>query len=91
MIPNQDYITRWITPGGSILTGSAYGGGRYVLNDGGTMPINGVPHRTTILTIQTLSYLDAGNYTCEAGPTNTTESDADDWVSAYVYLQMNSK
>ena len=80
-------MTHWITPGGSIITGS--GGGRYVLNDV-TIPIDGVPHPTTALTIQTLSYLDAGNYTCEAGPTNATDAD-DRWVSAYVYLQMNSK
>ena len=87
LIPNQDYETQWITPGGSIVTGS--GDGRYVLNNEATIPINDVPHPGTILTIQTLSYLDAGNYTCEARLINTTN--ADDWVSADVSLQLNSK
>ena len=63
-------------------------GGRYVLTQG-TVPVEGVQHPGAILGIQSLSYQDAGMYTCETRETNST--DPNDWISANVDLQLNSK
>ena len=65
--------------------------GRYILNEG-TIPVEGlgVVHPGTLFGIQSISYLDAGVYTCEARLTNS--SNVNDWPAfASVELQLNSE
>ena len=82
----SDYTTRWITPSGDILTEESFDPKGTVINapdliiDGieGTVP-------STILFLQLLSYLDSGNYTCQAK--STSESNPEP-VSAVIQLQL---
>ena len=88
LVPNQDYESRWITPTGIIVTESSNLLGRYAVTEG-TVPVDEMSVPGTIMVVQSLSYQDAGTYTCEARKTNST--DLNDWISANIELQLNSK
>ena len=80
-----NYTTRWILPGGQIITSHQ---GRYVLTEG----LVGVDVRQlpgTVLAATLLSYLDAGTYTCEGRSTAPGASTV--WASASLELQLNCK
>ena len=62
------------------------GSSRYVINNGNGPIQNGTHFPITLLVIRSVSYQDAGEYTCE-GRTN----DGILWASATVQLQINSK
>ena len=83
--PNVNYTTRWIVPDGQIITSNQ---GRFVFSESrvffstGTLP-------GTILVVTSLSYQDAGTYSCEgrsAAPGASTL-----WASASLELQLNCK
>ena len=84
-LTRQDYRARWITPVGETVVSSD---GRFILNNG-LVPVNGTQFPGTVFAIPNLSYQDAGQYTCEVQPTNTTDPNA--WVPATIDLQLNSK
>ena len=83
--PNVNYTTRWIVPGGEIITSTQ---GRFVFSE------NRVSLSTellpgTILVVTGLSYQDAGTYTCEGRSTAPGASPL--WASASFELQLNCK
>ena len=83
--PNVNYTTRWIVPGGEIITSSR---GRFVLAESrAALTSNIVPG--TILVVTALSYQDAGTYTCEGRSTAPGASPL--WASASFELQLNCK
>ena len=80
-----NYTTRWILPGGQIITSSQ---GRYVFTEGMVaVDVRKLPG--TILAVTLLSYLDTGTYTCEGRSTDPGASTV--WASASVELQLNCK
>ena len=84
----QNYTSRWTTPGSTVIssTNPPSGGSRYVINNGNGPIQNGTLFPITLLGILSLSYRDAGEYTCEA-----RAKDGILWASATVQLQINSK
>ena len=84
----QNYTSRWTTPGSMVIssTNPPSGSSRYVISNGNGPIQNRTYFPVTLFGIGSLSYQDAGEYTCE-GRTN----DGTLWVSATVQLWMNSK
>ena len=84
----QNYTSRWTTPGSMVTssTNPPSGSSRYVIINGYGPIQNGTQLPQTLLGIASLSYQDAGEYTCEAQTNDGTL-----WASATVQLEMNSK
>ena len=84
----QNYTSRWTTPGSMVIssTNPPSRGSRYVISNGRVTIQNGTQFPITLLGIASLSYQDAGEYTCEAQTNDGTL-----WESATVQLEMNSK
>ena len=85
----SDYISRWTIPSGETITymvPNLPGFERYriVQGQGGGQ----VQRESTILLVENLSYQDAGNYTCEARSSASTQSP---WFSASVELQLEGR
>ena len=87
-LTSQNYTSRWTTPASTVIssTNPPSGSSRYVINNGIGPIQNGTQFPVTLLAIQSLSYRDAGEYTCEA-----RTNDGILWVSATVQLETNSK
>ena len=83
--PNVNYTTRWIVPGGEIITSTQ---GRFVFSESRVSLSTGLLPGT-ILVVTGLSYQDAGTYTCEGRSTAPGASLL--WASASFELQLNCK
>ena len=84
--PNVNYTTRWILPDGTTITSSQ---GRFVFSESRVSLSSGEVGPGTILVVTSLSYQDAGNYTCEGRSTAPGASPL--WASASFELQLNCK
>ena len=83
--PNVNYTTRWILPGGEIINSSQR---RFVFSES-RVSLNNEPLPGTILVVTSLSFQDAGTYTCEGRSTAPGASPL--WASASFNLQLNCK
>ena len=83
--PNINYTTRWILPNGTTIISDR---GRFIFSENRVSLSTG-PLPGTILVVTSLSYQDAGNYTCEARSTAPGASSL--WASASFELQLNCK
>ena len=83
--PNVDYTTRWLVPGEEIINSSQ---GRFVFSES-RVSLNTESFPGTILVVTSLSYQDAGTYTCEGRSTAPGASPL--WASASFELQLNCK
>ena len=83
--PNVNYTTRWMLPDEQIITSSQ---GRFVFMEGRVSLSTG-PLPGTFLVVTSLSYQDAGTYTCEGRSTASGASPL--WASASFELQLNCK
>ena len=84
--PNVNYTTRWIVPGGQIITSTQ---GRFVFHED-RVSLNNALLPGTVLVVTGLSFQDAGNYTCEAR-SNAFPGASPLWASASFELQLNCK
>ena len=85
--PNVNYTTRWIVPDGTTITSDQ---GRFILSENRlSVSVSTGPLPSTILVVTSLSYQDAGNYTCEGRSTAPGASPL--WASASFELQLNCK
>ena len=83
--PSVNYTTRWILPNGQIITSSQ---GRFTFSESRiSLSTRKLPG--TILVVTSLSYQDAGTYTCEGRSTAPGASPL--WASASFELQLNCK
>ena len=83
--PNVNYTTRWVLPGGEIITSSQ---GRFIFSESRVV-LNNEPLPGTFLVVTEVSFQDAGTYTCEGRSTAPGASPL--WASASFELQLNCK
>ena len=86
-----DYVSRWTIPSGETFTymvRNPPGFERYRIVQGPAAISQNVRREATLLFMEMLSYQDAGNYTCEARSSASTQSP---WFSASVELQLEGK
>lgn len=79
-----NYTTRWVLPGGEIVDSTA-SNGRFIVSENRVL-IDGTPLPGTLLTVPSVSYVDAGTYTCEGRSTNPGASTL--WASASIEIQL---
>lgn len=85
-LTTENFTSRWTTPTSTVVTSTGGPVSNYLVTTL-IFPIsNGTEFPGTVLAIQRLSYLDAGQYICEGRVNGMTE-----WVSAVVQLILNSK
>lgn len=89
LVPQENYTTQWITPGGEIFNSTR---DRFFLSEAESrffasrmLPIT----PATILIVTQLTYQDAGVYTCEGR--NNASDDTSPWASATTELQLCCK
>ena len=87
LVPQENYTTRWIIPGGEIINSTR---DRYFLSERDSLFFGTeVAIPATLFIITQVSYKDAGVYTCE-GRNNVT-GDTSLWASATTELQLCCK
>ena len=83
LTPGVNYTTRWILPGGEIITSTT---GRFVFSES-LVSINNRNVPGTVLVLMLMSYQDAGMYTCEGRSTAPGASAI--WATDSFDLQLN--
>ena len=90
LVPQENYTTQWITPGGENVNSSTSGRGRFFINEVDSLFFGtemAIP--ATILIITQVTYQDAGTYTCEGR--NNASGDTSLWASATTKLLLCRK
>lgn len=83
--PDANFVTRWITPNGGILTSSNTNNNSRLSVLEGSFELNQRNIDGTALILRNLSYQDAGMYRCEARDQSILDSP---WVQAVLKLEL---
>ena len=89
LVPQENYTTRWITPGGEIVNSSR---DRFFLSEVNSRFFAARNHSSTpatIFIVTQVTYQDAGVYICEGR--NNASGDTSPWASATTELQLCCK
>ena len=90
-LTTSDFVSRWTIPSGQTFTFNELNlpnFERFRVSQG-NVPAGEGPRQATLLLIQSLTYQDAGNYTCEVR--NSSAPPQSEWLLATVELQLEGK